>query len=63
MATENDRSQADSLPEDMTFAEEMREGMRRMVVPANAIWDHFFDSPGTDLGPRDQPQAQKREAF
>jgi antitoxin VapB len=27
----------------------VREGKRRVIVPANAVWDDFFDSPGIDL--------------
>ena len=27
----------------------MREGKRRVIVPSNAVWDDFFDSPGIDL--------------
>jgi antitoxin VapB len=34
-----------------------------VIVPASAVWDDFFDAPGIDLGPRDQPVAQKRESF
>lgn len=65
----NNRSQAVRLPKDVAFPEGVREvavlrdGARRVIVPANAIWDDFFDSPGIDLGPRDQPQAQERESF
>ena len=31
-------------------------------LPADAGWDAFFDTPGIDIK-RDQPPAQKREAF
>jgi virulence-associated protein VagC len=27
----------------------VREGQRRVIVPSNAVWDDFFDSPGIDL--------------
>lgn len=37
------------------------DGARRIVVPANAVWDDFFDAPGVDLGERSQPVAQSRE--
>jgi antitoxin VapB len=32
-------------------------------VPANAIWDDFFEAAGIDLGDRSQPAAQARETF
>jgi hypothetical protein len=35
----------------------IRDGARRMVVPANAVWDDFFDAPGIDLPLREQPPA------
>jgi antitoxin VapB len=63
------RSQAVRLGKDVAFPDNVREvailrdGARRVIVPAGAIWDDFFDSPGVDLGKREQPQAQTREAF
>ena len=39
------------------------DGKRRVIVPADAIWDDFFDAPGVDLGEREQPAAQARETF
>jgi virulence-associated protein VagC len=30
----------------------VREGQRRVIVPSNAVWDDFFDSPGIDLAPQ-----------
>jgi len=30
---------------------------------ADRAWDDFFDAPGIDLAPRDQPQAQQRDTF
>ena len=53
--------QAVRLPEDVAFPENvhavaiLREGRRRVIVPADAVWDDFFDAPGIDLGDRDQP--------
>jgi antitoxin VapB len=32
-------------------------------VPADAVWDDFFDEPGIDLPDRDQPAAEDREGF
>jgi antitoxin VapB len=63
------RSQAVRLPKDVAFPAGvrevaiLREGTRRVIVPANALWDDFFAAPGIELGERDQPQAQTREAF
>jgi antitoxin VapB len=63
------RSQAVRLPKDVAFPETVREvailrdGARRVIVPANALWDDFFDAPGVDLGERAQPEAQNRETF
>jgi antitoxin VapB len=59
-------SQAVRLPTDVAFPKTVRsvtiirEGVKRIVVPANASWDDFFESPGIDLGNRDQPRAQQR---
>jgi antitoxin VapB len=66
---QSNRSQAVRLPKDVAFPEGvrqvtvLREGARRVIVPANASWDDFFDAPGVDLGARDQPDAQARDAF
>jgi antitoxin VapB len=65
----SNRSQAVRLPKDVAFpagvkeVTVLREGKRRVIVPASAVWDDFFDAPGIDLGPRDQPVAQKRESL
>jgi len=32
----------------------LRDGKRRIVVPADTVWDDFFDAPGIDLPPREQ---------
>jgi antitoxin VapB len=66
---QTNRSQAVRLPKDVAFPSNVREvailrdGVRRVIVPANAVWDDFFDSPGIDLGERDQPSSQIREAL
>ena len=63
------RSQAVRLPKDVAFPDSVREvsilrdGARRVIVPADSVWDDFFDEPGIDIGERDQPDAQVREAF
>ncbi|MDQ8755378.1 type II toxin-antitoxin system VapB family antitoxin [Sphingosinicella sp. LHD-64] len=54
------------LPKDVAFPPEvtevvvLRQGKRRIIVPANSTWDDFFDAPGIDLPERDQPEAQER---
>lgn len=66
---QSNRSQAVRLPKDVAFPEGvravavLRDGKRRVIVPADAIWDDFFDAPGVDLGEREQPAAQARETF
>ncbi len=66
---QTNRSQAVRLPKDVAFPEGVREvailrdGARRVIVPADTLWDDFFDSPGVELGEREQPQAEAREAL
>jgi antitoxin VapB len=56
---QSNRSQAVRLPKDVAFPNHvkqvavLRDGKRRVIVPAEALWDEFFDAPGIDLGPRD----------
>jgi len=65
----SNRSQAVRLPKDVAFPEGvsevaiLRDGARRVIVPANAVWDDFFDAPGIDLGERDEPAAQQRDTL
>lgn len=66
---QSNRSQAVRLPKDVAFPEGVRtvtivrDGKRRVIIPADATWDDFFDAPGIDLGDREQPKAQVREDF
>lgn len=66
---QSNRSQAVRLPKDVAFPTDVREvtilrdGDRRVIVPADRLWDDFFAAPGIDLGERDQPEAQERESF
>lgn len=66
---QSNRSQAVRLSKDVAFPAGVREvailrdGSRRVIVPANAIWDDFFARPGIDLPDREQPAAQDREAL
>jgi antitoxin VapB len=65
----SNRSQAVRLPKEVAFPEGvkdvtiLREGARRVIVPANVVWDDFFDAPGVDLPERDEPRAEERDAF
>lgn len=65
----SNRSQAVRLPKDVAFPDSvsavtiLREGRRRVIVPADASWDDFFEAEGVDLGDRDQPEPQRREDF
>jgi antitoxin VapB len=29
---------------------------KRVIAPANPVWDDFFDAPGVDMPPREQPR-------
>jgi antitoxin VapB len=63
----SNRSQAVRLPKEVAFPEGvkdvtiLRDGAKRVIVPADAVWDDFFDRPSVDLPPREQPPAQKRD--
>jgi antitoxin VapB len=66
---QSNRSQAVRLPKEVAFPADVkqvsiiREGARRVIAPADAAWDDFFDAPGIDLGERDQPPVQERDGF
>ena len=66
---QSNRSQAVRLPKDVAFPDGirevtiLREGRGRVIVPANAVWDDFFESAGADFPEREQPSAQMREEF
>jgi len=65
----SNRSQAVRLPKDVAFPDEvkqvaiLRDGRRRVIVPAGSLWDEFFEAPGINLGSRDQPRPQSRESL
>lgn len=65
----SNKSQTVRLPKDVAFPEDVRkvtiirDGKRRIIVPADSSWDDFFSASGIEVGPRDQPQAQLREDF
>ena len=66
---QSNKTQAVRLPKDVAFPEGVRavavvrDGKRRVIVPADSVWDDFFDAPGIDLGERAQPAAQERDRF
>lgn len=66
---QSNKSQAVRLSKDVAFPEGvravvvLREGRRRVIVPADAVWDDFFEQPGLDFPDRDQPPAQHRQAL
>ena len=57
------------LPRDVAFPDAVREvvvlrdGPRRVIVPADSAWDDFFAKPGIDMSDRDEPAHQAREDF
>ena len=65
----SNRSQAVRLSRAVAFGEGVREvvimqdGPRRIIAPADATWDDFFEAGGVDLGERQQPGAQQRDGF
>lgn len=66
---QSNRTQAVRLPKDVAFPEGvrevtiLREGLRRIIVPANAVWDDFFAADGVDLPDREPPSLQTRDSF
>lgn len=66
---QSNRSQAVRLPKDVSFPATvrevviLREGNRRVIVPADGVWDDFFDAPGIDFPDREQPALPEREPF
>ncbi len=63
------RRRAVRLPKNLAFPPHVREvtivrGVQwRVIIPAGALWDDFFDRSGIDLGERAQPGHQEREVF
>jgi antitoxin VapB len=66
---QSNRTQAVRLPKGVAFPSNvrevviLREGPRRIIVPADSVWDEFFDSGGVDFPDREQPPMQEREAL
>ncbi|HSV02459.1 MAG TPA: type II toxin-antitoxin system VapB family antitoxin [Phenylobacterium sp.] len=65
----SNRSQAVRIPKDVAFPETvrsvlvLRDGNKRLIVPAETAWDDFFAAPGIDLPDREQPSPERRAAF
>ncbi len=64
---QSNRSQAVRLSKDVAFPDGvksvivLREGRRRVIEPADSLWDDFFEALGVDLGVRRQPLVQDRK--
>ncbi len=41
----------------------LRESKRPVIVPAEVVWDDFFDAPGADLGRREEAPPRVRKDF
>lgn len=68
----SNRSQAVRLPKAVAFPETverveiMVEGYKRVIVPADKLWDSWFDGPAASddfMAVRGQPEEQEREEF
>ena len=57
----NNRSQAVRLPKAVSFPDDVREvevvavGRDRLISPADAVWDGFFDGPSVSEDFMDEP--------
>ena len=56
-------SKAVAFPPSVHEVTIVRDGVRRVVAPANAVWDDFFESPGIDIGERSTAAQPPREPF
>jgi antitoxin VapB len=50
-----------ALPPELREVVVRRDGKRRVVVPADPVWDEFFDASGIDLPNQDELEAESRE--
>ena len=59
--------QAVCLPTEVAFPEAvksvsvMHDGKCLLIVPADAVWDDFFEAPGIPLDDRAQPALQDKQ--
>ena len=66
---QSNRSQAVRLPKSVAFPPTVREvvvlrdGVRRVIVPADAAWDDFFAHPGIAIERGEQSPPQQRDAL
>lgn len=66
---QTNRTQAVRLPKEVAFPSGvkdvvvLKDGARRIIIPADSVWDDFFASPGVEMPDRAQPAEQVREAF
>ena len=66
---QSNRSQAVRLPKAVAFPDDVRQveiirdGMKRIIVPADRTWDDFFEAPGIDIGLPSQPEMPDPKAF
>ena len=67
-----DKSQAIRLPKAVALPENVKRvriiklGQARLITPADAVWDSFFDGPrasGDFMSERAQPPMQEREGL
>lgn len=65
----SNRTQAVRLSKDVAFPESVtevtviRDGPRRILVPAGGSWDDFFDAPGIMIEEPEDPPAPERDAL
>ena len=63
---QSNKTQAVRPPKDVAFPSHvkrgaiLKDGERRIILPADATWDHVFDGPSFDLGERAQPGLDTR---
>lgn len=63
----SNRSQAVRLPKAVAFGQDvhdvaiMPDGPQRIIVPVHMAWDDFFETGGSEVGFREQPEIQDRE--
>lgn len=63
----SNKTQAVRLPKDVAFPDHVKEvciikeGNRLVIVPAESLWDDFFNQPGSDIERPPQPPMQKRK--
>lgn len=53
-----------ALPDSVKQVEVVKQGKGRLILPADAVWDDFFDSPGLSedfMAEREQPAQQERD--